>query len=116
MRPLFVVQRYGPQIAGGAEHIARMLAERLVARGHDVDVLTSCATSYVDWANTLPAGDDVVAGVRVHRLPVDRPRRPDVFTPLNTLAAWSGPPVSPELQRAWMDEQGPHLPQLAPWL
>ena len=50
MRILYVVQRYGPQVLGGSETAARLFAERLVARGHSVEVLTSCARDYVDWA------------------------------------------------------------------
>jgi glycosyltransferase involved in cell wall biosynthesis len=116
MKLLFVVQRYGPDVAGGAEDASRLLAERLVPRGHDVDVATSCATNYVDWANELPAGTEEIDGVTVHRFPVDRPRRPDVFDPLNTMTVWGRKPVSPELQRAWMDEQGPRLTELPAWL
>ena len=56
MRILYVVQRYGEQIAGGAEQHARAFAERLVERDHQVTVLTTCAQSYVDWANVYPRG------------------------------------------------------------
>ena len=56
MRLLYVVQRYGEQIAGGAEQHARAFAERLVERDHHVTVLTTCAQSYVDWANAYPRG------------------------------------------------------------
>ena len=56
MRVLYVVQRYGEQIAGGAEQHARAFAERLVERDHRVTVLTTCAQSYVDWANAYPRG------------------------------------------------------------
>ena len=56
MRVLYVVQRYGEQIAGGAEQHARAFAERLVERDHRVTVLTTCAQSYVDWANAILRG------------------------------------------------------------
>ena len=39
MRILSVVQRYGDEVAGGAERHCRELATRLAARGHEVDVL-----------------------------------------------------------------------------
>jgi len=42
---------------------AVIFAERLVARGHEVDVLTSCAHDYVDWADEYPAGTEVINGV-----------------------------------------------------
>ena len=50
-----VVQRYGAEINGGAELHARYVAERL-ARHVQVEVLTTCATDYVTWRNSLPAG------------------------------------------------------------
>jgi hypothetical protein len=56
MRIAMVIHRYGPDIAGGAETACRQVALRLVANGHQVTVVTSCATSYVDWADELPAG------------------------------------------------------------
>jgi hypothetical protein len=56
MRILYVVQRYGEDVAGGAEQHASAFAERLVARGHEVTVLTSCAPSYVDWASAFQTG------------------------------------------------------------
>ena len=43
MRLLYVVQRYGETIAGGAEQHCREIAERMAARGHRVTVLTTCA-------------------------------------------------------------------------
>jgi glycosyltransferase involved in cell wall biosynthesis len=116
MKLLFVVQRYGVDVFGGAEALCRDFATRLVARGHEVDVLTSCAISYVDWANTYPAGTASMDGVSVHRLPVDRPRDHDLFNPLNVRVNAGMRPTPLYLQRAWMDLQGPHLPDLPKWL
>ncbi len=72
LRLLFVVQRYGPEVRGGAEQAAREVAERLAERGHAVEVLTTTARSYVDWSGDLTAGTELREGVTVHRLP----RRP----------------------------------------
>ena len=116
MRLLFVVQRYGEGVAGGAETACRELATRLAGRGHDVEVLTSCAVSYVDWANSYPPGSTREAGVEVHRLPVDRPRDPRFFGPLNGRVVWHSSCSPIFLQREWMRSQGPHLPELVPWL
>ena len=63
MRILYVVQRYGEDVAGGAEQHARAFAERLVEREHEVTVLTSCASSYVDWANAFQPGWSRTNGV-----------------------------------------------------
>lgn len=116
MRLLFVVQRYGPEVYGGAEVFSREFATRMADRGHDVDVVTSCAVSYVDWANVYEPGTSELAGVTVHRLPVDRPRDNDLFNALNVRVNAGSRPTPLHLQRAWMDLQGPHLPALGGWL
>ncbi len=116
MRLLFVVQRYGEEVLGGSEAATLQYATRLAGRGHDVNVLTSCATSYVDWANVFPPGEDVVAGVRVHRLPVSQPRDNERFAAL-AARVLGHPRTTPlYLQREWMRQQGPLLPDLEPWL
>jgi glycosyltransferase involved in cell wall biosynthesis len=70
MRLAFVVPRYGPEIVGGAETLCRGYAERLMSRGHEVEVFTTCARDHFTWANVIPTGDSVVNGVRVRRYPV----------------------------------------------
>ena len=66
----FVVQRYGPEVTGGSEALARAVAERL-SPFHDVTVLTTCARDYVTWRNELAAGESEESGVRVRRFPVE---------------------------------------------
>jgi glycosyltransferase involved in cell wall biosynthesis len=112
VRVLFVVQRYGGDVAGGAETACRELATRLAARGHEVEAVTSRARSYVDWADEFPGGTTLQDGVTVHRLGVDRPRAPRLFGPLNGRVA--GSPLFVQLE--WMRSQGPNLPELVPWL
>lgn len=68
-----VVQRYGEEVNGGAELHARWLAEHLLALG-EVHVFTTCALDYTTWENVYPPGDSQLAGVHIHRFPVDRPR------------------------------------------
>jgi glycosyltransferase involved in cell wall biosynthesis len=70
-----VVQRYGEKINGGAELHARLLTEKLAAL-YDVEVLTSCAHDYTDWAMAYPQGACLVNGVRVLRFP--HPLRNDI--------------------------------------
>ena len=65
-RLAIVVQRYGLEINGGAELLARLVAEQLAA-SHDVEVLSNCARDYHDWAPYYPAGTDQVNGIRVLR-------------------------------------------------
>ena len=116
MRLLFVAQRYGREVYGGAEVFCREYATRLAAAGHDVHVVTSCAISYVDWADHYPPGTADLDGVTVHRLSVERPRDNDLFNPLNTRVNAGFRPTPLYLQRAWMDLQGPRLPELPGWI
>lgn len=115
MRLLYVVQRYGHEVGGGAERHCREFATRLAATGHDVDVLTSCALNHSTWANAYPAGASDVDGVRVHRLPVARQRDEHFFASLVNRVLFAPPPAL-HLQRRWLDEQGPIMPDLVPWL
>jgi glycosyltransferase involved in cell wall biosynthesis len=109
LRLAFVVQRYGPEVAGGSELHCRWLAERL-ARRHEVEVLTTCALDYLEWANHYPAGRDVLEGVRVTRYPVARRRSPQRFGRLQ--AAVFEDTHSEAQERRWVEENGPVCPAL----
>jgi glycosyltransferase involved in cell wall biosynthesis len=115
-RLLFVVQRYGHEVAGGAESHCRQFASRLAARGHRVDVLTTCAVNYVDWANHYPAGTEDLDGVTVHRLAVQKVRDDRSFAPLNHRTTAAPGRVPLHLEHQWMRAQGPYVPQIVPWL
>ena len=116
MRLLFVVQRYGREIFGGAEQATRMFASRMAARGHEVEVLTSCALSYVDWADHFEPGTSELDGVSVHRLPLVAKRDHRFFGPLNARVN-SNPHTTPLLlQREWLRAQGPLLDGQTEWL
>jgi glycosyltransferase involved in cell wall biosynthesis len=116
VRLLFVVQRYGLEIFGGAEQATRMFASRMAGRGHDVEVLTSCALSYVDWADHFEPGTSALEGVTVHRLPLVAPRDDRYFGPLNARVNYNDhvPPLL--LQREWLQAQGPLLEGQTAWL
>lgn len=116
MRLLFVVQRYGSEVLGGSELLARQYATRLAARGDSIEVLTSCATSYVDWANAYPAGDEQMDGVLIHRLPTQRTRVIRSFSDLCARIDNSPVQVAYHLQREWIRQQGPYLPEIGAWL
>ncbi|HSP04298.1 MAG TPA: glycosyltransferase family 4 protein [Acidimicrobiales bacterium] len=116
LRLLIIVQRYGKDIRGGAEHAARAVAERLAARGHLVEVLTTTAESYVDWSGDLAPGTSSINGVTVHRLTVDPERDTDVFGRLHHRLIDAEQPADPALEHAWIDAQGPSVPDLEPWL
>lgn len=116
MRILYVVMRYGEEIAGGAEQHCRDFAERLVQRGHDVEVATTCATSYVDWANVFEPGRSVERGVVVHRFPTAHPRDNFRFNLMNQRILTGAGPRPLGMQREWMRMQGPYTPALVDWL
>jgi glycosyltransferase involved in cell wall biosynthesis len=124
MRLAFVVQRYGPQIAGGAEYHCRLVAERL-ARQARVEVLTTCATDYLTWDNREPEGIGELNGVTVRRFPVERPRNPERFAALTARVFGEAARTEPgrvDVSRAqgvsaaeagqWLEEQGPFSPSL----
>ena len=76
MRIAFVVQRYGVEVLGGAESLAREVAEHLTPF-IDVDVISTCAVDYRTWENVYPPGETILNGVCVHRFACDTPRSPD---------------------------------------
>ncbi len=116
MRILYVVPRYGPLATGGAEGACRSFATRMAARGHRVEVVTSCATSYLEWADVLPAGSAVEDGVVVHRLPTTRERDLTRFSEVSLRALTGRHPAPSHVQHAWLAEQGPQLDGLSSWL
>jgi glycosyltransferase involved in cell wall biosynthesis len=116
MRLLFVVQRYGEMVPGGAEQYCREMAERLSARGHEIEVATTCARSYVDWADFFAPGTEIINGVVVHRFRVAHPRDNDLFNVLNLRMTRGRGSRRLSVQREWMRMQGPHTPELVHWL
>jgi glycosyltransferase involved in cell wall biosynthesis len=116
VRVCYVVQRYGLMIAGGAEQHCREMAQRLAARGHDVEVVTTCAQSYYDWENVFDPGTEVLNGVAVHRFPVKQKRPNALFNEFNRRLT-TGRGARPLFaQREWMRMQGPYAPELPRWL
>jgi glycosyltransferase involved in cell wall biosynthesis len=109
VRAALVVQRYGSEVLGGAETLARRVAE-LLHPHVELTVLTTCAFDYLTWGDHFPPGGDEVNGVRVLRFPVPRPRDLHEFE-LATGRAYSDPD-DVELGRAWMNAQGPNAPGL----
>lgn len=120
MRPLkvlFAVQRYGADFSGGAEALTRTVAEGLAGRGHAIEVATTCAKSYVDWANHYDEGVELLNGVTIRRFRVDRRRDNHLFASLNSRVAiprHDPPPLF--LQRTWQQLQGPESAQLLEFL
>ena len=109
MRILFVIQRYGLEVAGGSELHCRWLATRL-ARRHQVEIATTCALDYIEWRNHYPPGEDTVDGLRVRRFPVARPRSEHQFSLVQDLVYHDEHTLDEE--RQWVIENGPVCPSL----
>jgi glycosyltransferase involved in cell wall biosynthesis len=105
----FVVQRYGLDIAGGAEYHCRLVAEHM-ARHAEVSVLTTCASDYLTWANHYPEGRELLNGIPVHRFKVKRPRDPGAFADWTDRVFRASHDPADELR--WLEEQGPFSPRL----
>lgn len=116
MKILYSVQRYGNEIVGGSETACRLFAENLVQRGHEVDVLTSCAISYEDWANHFAPGEEVINGVRVVRLPVEHVRDTAHFSALHEEILKDVSRATVAAQHEWMQAMGPILDGQTKWL
>jgi glycosyltransferase involved in cell wall biosynthesis len=105
-----VVQRYGNEVIGGAEALARNVAERLHREGYRVTVFTTCARDYLTWRNEYPAGASVLRGVTIRRFPVARERDIAAFNRLSD-EFFAAAPVGRDETR-WLAEQGPLCPDL----
>ncbi len=116
MKLLYIVQRYGDDIVGGSEAACRQFAEALVSVGHSVEVLTSCARSYVTWEDSYPAGTKTINGVVVNRLPVIEMRYSERFGPTDIwLMSEQSSPLLFEHER-WAHLMGPNLAGQRTWL
>ncbi len=110
MRFTFVIGRYGQGTFGGAQKHAREIAERLVGRGHYVRVLTTCARHDGTFTNELPAGQETLNGVEVHRFPVKRERLRFMSQVLKKASVMA--PFAQPLTWGWARAQGPYAPEL----
>jgi glycosyltransferase involved in cell wall biosynthesis len=105
----FVVQRYGEDVTGGSETLARALAERLAAE-RAVTVFTTCARDYVTWRNELPMGTSTVGPVTVRRFAVEEERDLAAFNRYSE--SLYGRPHTEDDEWLWLRRQGPYVPAL----
>lgn len=105
-----VVQRFGREVNGGAELQCLEMAERLCARYREVHVLTTRAVDYMTWENAFPPGEERTGRVHVHRFSVKHTRNQKEFNEINARFLSAG--LTPEEEHAWLDRQGPVVPDL----
>ena len=108
MRILVVVQRYGPDIVGGSESHARIVAERL-ARMHEVHVATTTAHDHWTWRGTYTAGTHRLNGVTVHRFGIVS-GRDERYKEIERKVLFDEHTLEDEYR--WLRAQGPHSPDL----
>ena len=106
----FVVQRYGKDIIGGSETLARNLAERLVKEGFRIIVFTTCARDYLTWRNEFAAGESILQGVLIRRFPVLRERNIDDFNRFSS--QFFAAAAAERDEQKWLEAQGPFCPDL----
>lgn len=109
MRLAFVTPRFGADIGGGAETLARGFALAAAAYGWQVEAWTTCARSHYTWANEHPAGESWDHGVRVLRFPVIKQHEEQQASLEIRLAAQGSLPRTDQYR--WL-EGGAHSPAL----
>jgi glycosyltransferase involved in cell wall biosynthesis len=101
-RLALVCNRFGRDVAGGAELVMGELGRGLRERGWEVDVITSAARDLYTWRNELPAGEAMEDGLRVLRFRTVPPTNPRGRNRIGNLIAMSAPVPLTEQYR-WMN-------------
>ncbi|MCW2391902.1 glycosyltransferase involved in cell wall biosynthesis [Sphingobium sp. B1D7B] len=106
----FIVQRFGRDVAGGAEAFARMYAERL-AEFFDITVLTTTSKT-LDWDSDLAVGSQKdIEKFEILRFPPHHRRN------LEQWDAASAQAFAGEISyEEWQFYHGPHVPELRDYL
>lgn len=115
MKKIAVInQRYGLEVNGGSEYYTRILAERLSGY-YDIDILTTKAKSYADWANEYECDEEVIHGITVKRFQVMQKRKvwtQKILGKLITFFRMNTEGIS----RKWVEAQGPVCPELTEYI
>jgi glycosyltransferase involved in cell wall biosynthesis len=109
VRFAFITPRYGADIASGAEHACRLLAQQVSER-HDVEVLTTCASNPGTWKNEHAEGADRVRGVMVRRFAVSQAHDRQAFDQFTDRLLTAPHTRAEELE--WVRRLGPWAPGL----
>jgi len=94
--------------------LCRMVAEHMGSRW-EIDVVTTCARSYITWENEYEPGVASLNGVTVRRFPVDQPRDTRVQAELQPRIQPSNSHTRDDEMR-WMRAQGPYSTPLLRYL
>ena len=102
-------------ISAGAEHVGVQIAHRLAARGHSVDVVTTCALDLREPRNELQSGVSDDGKVRVHRFEIDLQRWDRARYHALTHRWQQDRELTLTDEDAWLDAL-PHAPRLYDYL
>ena len=107
MRILMLTQRYFPLVGGEEQHV-RTLSSELIARGHDVTVVTQLIKGSVPF--------EIDHGVRIYRIRSTVDRMPWLFPDDRRYAPpFPDPELTQKLRRIVMQEQ-PHIVHAHNWI
>ena len=110
IKAAIVVQRYGKDVVGGAETLARDVAERLSAGGSEVTVFTTTAKDYITWKPHYKEGESILKGVAIQRYDVEFERDIESFNHHSQEFFAAKPDERDEDD--WIVKQGPYCPRL----
>lgn len=113
MRLAFIIQRYGEAIVGGSETYCREVAERLT-KHHEVEIITTCAKSYVTWENEYPEGTETINNVVVRRFKTEKNRYKNFNKFYAEIMQKNNRTTIDEIK--WMALQGPYSVDLLDYL
>lgn len=108
-----VVQRYGENVAGGAEKHAKWLAERL-NKYWDITVITTKAEDYVTWENVYKKDKEILNGIEVLRFKVDKQRKIEEFNQFSQKIFNQNSTYEDQVE--WIKRQGPYSTDLFKYL
>jgi glycosyltransferase involved in cell wall biosynthesis len=100
----FVIQRYGLDIAGGAELHCRYICEHL-KNEFDITVLTTCAQDYITWENHYKQCEEIINDIKILRFKVKKKRDPTKFGIISNHIFYNEHNLKDELD--WLTAQGP---------
>ncbi|MFK7824355.1 MAG: glycosyltransferase [Oligoflexales bacterium] len=126
MKLAIVVQRYGKELIGGAESLARIIAHKLAENPNwQIDVYTSTAKDYQTWKNYFSKGISFDGKVRILRFQTCFPRFHYLFAFYKRLVSFPLKMISTSkkcpyfikkigylLESFWFILQGPYCPSL----
>lgn len=109
-----VSPRYGTDVTGGAELLARLLAEHL-NKYYEITVITTKAQDYLTWQDYYTTDEDCINEVDVLRFSVDKPRTVKETQEATDLV-FANRDHTLQDEEYWQKTQGPYSSSLLKYL